>query len=83
MTANSNLNSKKVGSFAELEKNSMSTKRKRLSRKADLVIFCQPELEKLHIFAEFKLEKIKLISDVWQGKNMNILRNKIGISILM
>ena len=41
----------------------MSTKRKQLIRKADLV-FCQTELKKLDIFAEFELEKIKLISQV-------------------
>ena len=38
----------------------MSTKTKRLSQKADLVAyFCQPELEKLDIFAQLELEKIK------------------------
>ena len=37
--------------------NSMSTKRKRLSRKADLVLR-QPKLKKLDIFAELELEKI-------------------------
>ena len=42
----------------------MSTQRKRLSRKADLLRICQPELEKLDIFAELELEKIKLISHV-------------------
>ena len=36
----------------------MSAKRKQLSRNADLV-FCLPELEKLDIFAELELEKIK------------------------
>ena len=37
--------------------NSMSTKRKRLNRKADLV-FMSAELEKLDIFAELELEKL-------------------------
>ena len=39
--------------------NSMSIKRKRLSRKPDLVFtVCQPELKKRDIFAELKLEKL-------------------------
>ena len=62
-TANSNLNSKKVGCFAKLEKTACQQKKKRLSRKADLV-FLSARTQKLDIFAKLVIEKIKLISHI-------------------
>ena len=48
----------------------MSTRKKQLSRKANLVVLsvCTP---KTWYFAELEIEKIKLVSLVWLGKNIN------------
>ena len=58
-----NLNTKKVGCFAELEKTACQQKESDYVEK-QTKYFCQPELEKLDVFAELELEKIKLISHV-------------------
>ena len=49
-------------------------KKEKLSRKTNLLFFGQPELQKLNIFAELELQKIKQV-------NSNLLKRRIGIKI--